>query len=242
MKLHCTALLTVCLFTFGTLSARAEVYDLTTTAGKTYQQCRVLKIELDGVSFRHSKGIAKVLFRDLTAEWRKHFGYDAEKAKAHEVKQKEEKAKVREEAAKKAFEMAKAQQEAAAVAMENQALQALFAAAQRNGGGYGFNGFIGMTGSAPTQFFPQHQVVDGRRYYCQRPVRGSADLAVGCGLRGALIQSATRVWTPRGFNTGCNVNGFTPVPFFAVPGIGPNVAPMVAQPCVIRGGGMVMGH
>jgi hypothetical protein len=248
MKLHHTALLTALLFVFGSLSARAEVYDLATTAGKTYHQCHMLKLELDGVSFKHTKGIAKVLFKDLTPQWRQHFGFDPAKARAHELKQQEDKARARDEAAKRANELAKAQQEAMTIAMENEALQALrIAALNNNGGGYGFNGFIGLTSSVPTQFYTEQQIVDGRRYYCTRPVHGSADVvAISDCNSGALTGSRVgwrNVGNARYFSTGCNTNGFTPTPFFAVPGIGPNVAPMAARPpCVIRGGGVIGGH
>ena len=221
MKLHCSTLLTACLFAFGTLTARAEVYDLSTVAGKTYHQCRVLKIELDGVSFKHANGIAKVLFKDLTPQWRNHFGYDADKAKAHEVKLKEDKAKAREAAAKRAAEIAKAQQEAFNIAQDAATLQALQAAADSNQNmGYGYYGLLAITGGVTSPFITEPRIINGRLYH----VSSRRGLGPLCNSGGA------RNWCSN--SLGYANNGFTPRPFFAVPGIGPNVAMPAAPRCV----------
>lgn len=81
-----TILLSVIALQLGlTAAARAlEATTIETAQGKTYQQCRIMKREPDGVSFTHSKGVAKVLFTDLTETMRMALGYDAQKADAYE--------------------------------------------------------------------------------------------------------------------------------------------------------------
>lgn len=136
-----------------------------------------------------SNGMAKVLFKDLTPQWRQHFGYDAEKANAHELKIKQDRAKAYEAAMKQAQEAAIAQQAAMNAQIERETLLALQSLAFQGGGCCGnYNGFIGMTGGVPSDFY------NGQ-------------------------------WQPNFRHNGngvCNANnGFTRVPFFAVPGIRP---------------------
>ena len=50
--------------------------DITTLSGVTYIRCRVNRVEPDGISVFHSKGIAKIPFADLSEEYRKKYGYD----------------------------------------------------------------------------------------------------------------------------------------------------------------------
>ena len=69
------------------LALTASALDPTTietTQGKTFQQCKILKRDPDGVSFSHSKGVAKVLYSDLSTSMRNSLGYDAIKADAYE--------------------------------------------------------------------------------------------------------------------------------------------------------------
>ncbi len=110
-----------------------EALAICTIGGQKYSSCQVVHIYPDGVAFRHSRGMAKIQFTDLTPEWRKHFGYDAAKVAAYEQKVQEDRAKVREAAAVRAAEVQKARAEAYV-----QELQALaFAEAQGSQGGYG---------------------------------------------------------------------------------------------------------
>ena len=55
-----------------------------TAHGKIFEQCKILKRDPDGVSFSHSKGMAKVLYSDLSTSMRNSLGYDAVKADAYE--------------------------------------------------------------------------------------------------------------------------------------------------------------
>jgi hypothetical protein len=57
--------------------ASADVIELTTTNGRTYKQCRIVKMETDGVSFPHANGAGKVLFKGLTKDLHEHFDYDS---------------------------------------------------------------------------------------------------------------------------------------------------------------------
>ncbi len=78
-----------------TAAVRAlEATTIETAQGKAYQQCRIMKREPDGISFTHSKGVAKVLFADLSESMRNALGYDAKKAEAYE----KERAEARKEA------------------------------------------------------------------------------------------------------------------------------------------------
>lgn len=73
--------------------------EITTLQGRTFRQCEIVRVHPDGVSFRHATGAARVLFSDLSSEWRSRLGYDPEKAAAHRQEQMEL-AEKREEARK----------------------------------------------------------------------------------------------------------------------------------------------
>lgn len=77
-----------CLLTAASLHA-APLPQISTLTGKTYRQCEIVKVHPDGVSFTHANGAAKVLFTDLSAEWRVRLGYDPVKAKAYQREQEE---------------------------------------------------------------------------------------------------------------------------------------------------------
>jgi hypothetical protein len=55
---------------------------ITTLLGQTFQQCKLLKVEADGITFSHTEGITKVLFAYLRPEMQRRFGYDPQKAAA----------------------------------------------------------------------------------------------------------------------------------------------------------------
>lgn len=79
--------LAVALATFPLTAAPAAVQEISTLAGKTYRDCHIVNVHPDGVSFRHASGAAKVLFTDLSQEWRSRLGYDPEKAAAYQREQ-----------------------------------------------------------------------------------------------------------------------------------------------------------
>lgn len=81
MKRLMTSLL---LWAAVSLAQAAPIAKITTLAGKTYRQCQIVRVHPDGVSFRHADGAAKVLFTDLSKEWRTRLGYDADKAAAYQ--------------------------------------------------------------------------------------------------------------------------------------------------------------
>ncbi len=60
--------------------ARAE--DVTTLAGTTYHEVRMVRVEPDGVTWEHSTGIVKVDFTDLPEAVRRTYHYDAKRATA----------------------------------------------------------------------------------------------------------------------------------------------------------------
>ena len=65
----------------------APVVTISTLTGKTYRQCKIVKVHPDGVSFTHANGAAKVLFTDLSQEWRTRLGYDAVAAASYQYEQ-----------------------------------------------------------------------------------------------------------------------------------------------------------
>jgi hypothetical protein len=93
--------------------------------GRSYRQCSVLQVAADGITFRHSKGMAKVLFTDLNEKLQARFGYDPEKLKASEKAKREATAKAREAAIKVAQQNAQVNAEAYTAALERQTLVTL---------------------------------------------------------------------------------------------------------------------
>ncbi|MBV6501230.1 MAG: hypothetical protein CJBNEKGG_03737 [Prosthecobacter sp.] len=81
------------------LQGAETIPEIITLQGRTFRQCEIVRVHPDGVSFRHATGAARVLFSDLSSEWRGRLGYDPEKAAAHRQEQKEL-AEKREEARK----------------------------------------------------------------------------------------------------------------------------------------------
>ena len=69
---------------FSICIAGQTVEIITTTTGKTFQHCRIFKVDPDGVMFFHQHGGAKILFTDMTADSRNELGYDPEKAASYE--------------------------------------------------------------------------------------------------------------------------------------------------------------
>ncbi len=53
---------------------------ITTRSGVTYDRCKVTRVEPDGISIFHSKGIAKIPFPDLPPEYQEKHGYDPDQA------------------------------------------------------------------------------------------------------------------------------------------------------------------
>ncbi len=60
---------------------------IATTDGRTFQNCQLLKIEADGITFNHADGITKVLFPRLSPEFQKKFGYDPQAEAARQAAQ-----------------------------------------------------------------------------------------------------------------------------------------------------------
>jgi hypothetical protein len=146
--------------------------DVTTTSGRSFKNCTVLQVNPDGVTFRHSKGLARVLFSDMTPSAQKAFGYDADKEADYRKQQAEERAQKRELARQQAEAAAKAYAAAQQAAMENRTHRALQTAAlvqavasQQMGGGWGMGGFVsiggGVNGYGP---YNGYQTFDGKSY------------------------------------------------------------------------------
>lgn len=76
MKTILSALITLtCGLTFA--APKQEVAVIHTLHGRSYQQCKIMQRDADGVAFSHRKGIARVLFSDLPESLRIELGYNA---------------------------------------------------------------------------------------------------------------------------------------------------------------------
>ncbi len=53
---------------------------IVTTSGTEYLNCRITRVEPDGISIMHSRGIAKIPFAELPEQFRDQYGYNPEQA------------------------------------------------------------------------------------------------------------------------------------------------------------------
>ena len=58
----------------------ADGFEIRTARGKVYRNCKVLKADPHGLSFRHSNGVAKIAFEDLDQSLQKKYNYKKEEA------------------------------------------------------------------------------------------------------------------------------------------------------------------
>lgn len=63
--------------------------DITTLKGKTYTGITVQNIEPDGIMIKHSAGLGKLYFSELSPELRDKYGYNPEKYRQHQKNQQE---------------------------------------------------------------------------------------------------------------------------------------------------------
>ena len=89
--------------------------DITTESGITYQDCKITRVEPNGISVSHAKGIAKIPFTDLPEEFRTRYNYSPTNAAAYTRSIE----KQREEAAAAAIRAADATAKRAALAETN---------------------------------------------------------------------------------------------------------------------------
>ncbi|MCE9520191.1 MAG: hypothetical protein K8R87_11655 [Verrucomicrobia bacterium] len=82
---------------------------ITTSLGRSYQNCRVCQVDPDGVIFAHQRGIAKVLFGEIPEQLRSKLGFDEQKATDYAKDQSEKKRRALELKAEMQKELLKAQ-------------------------------------------------------------------------------------------------------------------------------------
>jgi chromosome segregation ATPase len=63
-------------------AANNHLGTINTLIGQTFQNCQLLKVEADGITFSHSQGITKVIYANLPPDLQKRFGYDPHQAAA----------------------------------------------------------------------------------------------------------------------------------------------------------------
>lgn len=110
----------------------SEPTTIETAQGKTYVRCKIMKRDPDGVAFSHSKGVARVLFADLSEPMRNALGYDAVKADAYD----KERAEARKEAEQARREREAKLAEAMIAAQAKYAAQQPVVYVQQPNGGY----------------------------------------------------------------------------------------------------------
>jgi hypothetical protein len=64
---------------------RDDGFDITTEAGITYCKCKIVRVESDGITFFHSKGVAKIPFPDLPKIYSDIYNYDPEQAEKYSL-------------------------------------------------------------------------------------------------------------------------------------------------------------
>lgn len=60
---------------------------ITTRDGKSFYDCKIMRVHPDGVSFTHRNGAAKIAFKDLPASMRQEFRYDSQQEAAYQREQ-----------------------------------------------------------------------------------------------------------------------------------------------------------
>jgi len=60
---------------------------ITTRNGKSFYDCKIMRVQPDGVSFTHRDGAAKIAFKDLPANMRQEFRYDPQQEAAYQREQ-----------------------------------------------------------------------------------------------------------------------------------------------------------
>jgi hypothetical protein len=92
--------------------------DIETLKHQTYKGATVTRVEPDGIVLTYNTGIVKIPFTELSEQYQKRFGYDAEKAKAFAEADAEAQRNL---AAQLRLELQKAEEERARIAQLNQA-------------------------------------------------------------------------------------------------------------------------
>lgn len=64
----------------GSASDPNDLGTIVTLSGRTYQQCKLLKTDADGITFSYSDGITKVIYGLLSPELQHRLGYDPQQA------------------------------------------------------------------------------------------------------------------------------------------------------------------
>lgn len=59
-------------------------FNLTTLAGESYQNCRIVKSTPEGITILHDRGTTRIPFEKLNDDWKKRFDYNPEKAAAYQ--------------------------------------------------------------------------------------------------------------------------------------------------------------
>ncbi len=213
-------------------SSEQGIGTITTSFGRSYQECRVCQIDPDGVIFAHKKGIAKILFGEIPESLRAKLGYDAQKSADYAKEQAEKKRRAEELRAELQKEMIKAEAAVSVAEIQNSAFMQ-----QSFGMGGAFPGFAGLTGGL---YGWDNSLWNGSSW--GNNGRGWKDGCYGT-PGGTTILSNPRCGVPLLNVISNNRGGFGPVNcqrpannFFAVPPL------RMATPALSFGGHAASGH
>lgn len=79
------------------LPSKRDPLTITTRKGVTYENCRLLRVEPDGISYAHSRGIAKLFFSELPPEYATRYGYNPQAARDYSQTVQERQAQFRQD-------------------------------------------------------------------------------------------------------------------------------------------------
>lgn len=65
------------------LTQKTNRVDITTLSGTTYSNCKTTKVEPDGVTYLHSRGVVKLLYTELPPEIQSYYDYNPAKARVY---------------------------------------------------------------------------------------------------------------------------------------------------------------
>ena len=77
--------------------SKGQPLTITTRKGVTYENCRLLRVEPDGISYAHSRGIAKLFFSELPPEYATRYGYNPQAARDYSQTVQERQAQFRQD-------------------------------------------------------------------------------------------------------------------------------------------------
>ncbi len=211
---------------------------VTTTSGKVYQNCRIFKIDPDGVLFAHSLGSAKILYRDMSDSVRQQLGYDSTKAAEYAADILAKQKKLRDQQFEIRKEVAKAQAFAQEMAMRMNDSQPYYSSTSFTPPLSEWVGTVPTIGWSTGGYYPYQQGFEhglnwspnyNRPITCKYNQGQYFNNRGQCGS-GSMFVPGHRINHAFTGNTACNYNGRPTNQFFAVPALRTATPPLAFSP------------